>query len=143
METEFWLLAVHVIGVILWVAGLTAALAMLHVHPQGEEKSRALLTAAERRVGILMDLGATAAIASGLKMAIWGTINQFTNGSWLHIKLTAVVVCVLSVHGFTRVKIKKFRQGDLRPVPAFMYLLLAAGVVIAAVLGADLDLLRK
>jgi hypothetical protein len=54
-----------------------------------------------------------------------------------------VVVGVLSVHGFARVKIKKFRTGDIsRPVPAAMWLILAAGVITAAIFGANQTLMR-
>jgi uncharacterized membrane protein len=142
MKKELWLAAAHVVGVILWVGGLTAVLALLHVHPRIDEAGRKLLTQVEKRFAMLMDLGATLAIAVGLYRALSHTPNEFKNGGWLHIKLTAVVICILSVHGIARAKIKKYSQGDARPLPPVVWILLAAGVITASVLGANKLLLR-
>jgi uncharacterized membrane protein len=141
-KTDFWLVAFHVVGVVVWVASLAAVLTLLQIHPNVEEKSRAVLTTFERRLALLMDLGATAAIALGLVLALRHTPNEFKHGAWLHVKLTAVVLGVLSVHGMSRVKIKRFRKGDMRPVPGAMWIVLVAGVVTAAILGANQTLLR-
>lgn len=142
MKKELWLAAAHVVGVILWVGGLTAVLALLHVHPRVDEAARKLLSAVERRLALVMDLGATLAIATGLYRALDRTPNEFSNGGWLHVKLTAVVFGVLSVHGLARVKIKKYREGEARPVPPTIWIVLAAGVLVAAVLGANKLLMR-
>ena len=141
-KTDYWLVAFHVVAVVVWVAGLTAVLALLQLFPDMEEKSRAPLLRVARRIAIAMDIGATGAIALGLILALRHTPNEFKHGMWLHVKLTAVVVGVLSTHGMARVKLKKFRNGDLRPVPGAMWILLAAGVITAAVLGANWTLLR-
>ncbi len=140
MEFYKWFPAVHVVGIVLWLGGLTAVLALLHVHPRVETGSRQLLSQVERKIALLMDLGATVTIASGLYFAI--DTRQFSNGGWLHIKLTAVVVCILTVHGFARMKIKKFRTGDARPVPPTLWLLLAAGAITAAIFGGNHFLMR-
>jgi uncharacterized membrane protein len=140
MQLYKWFPAIHIVGVVLWLGGLTAVLALLHVHPRVETGSRQLLSSAERKLALMMDLGATLTIAVGLWFAI--DTNQFKNGGWLHIKLTAVVVCILSVHGFARVKIKKYRTGDARPVPPTLWLLLAAGALTAAILGGNQYLMR-
>jgi putative membrane protein len=142
MKKELWLAAAHVVGVILWVGGLTAVLSLLHVHPRVEEAGRKLLTQLERRLALVMDLGATIAIATGLYRALSRTPNEFGNGGWLHIKLTAVAICILSVHGIARVKIKKYREGDARPLPPVVWILLAAGVLAATILGANKLLMR-
>jgi len=142
MKKELWLSAAHVVGVILWVGGLTGVLALLHVHPRIEEAGRKLLTQLEKRLAMVMDLGATLAIATGLYVALSRTPTEFKNGGWLHIKLTAVVICILSVHGIARAKIKKYSQGDARPLPPTVWILLAAGVLAAAILGANKLLLR-
>jgi len=140
MKFYEWFAALHVVGAVLWVGGLTAVLALLQVHPRVETGSRALLSQVERRLAIVMDLGATLTIAVGLYAAI--DTRQFSNGGWLHIKLTAVVLCILSVHGFARIKIKRYRTGDARPVPPTVWLLLAAGVITAAIFGGNHTLLR-
>jgi uncharacterized membrane protein len=141
-NTYYWVVALHVVGVVLWVAGLTSVLALLQLHPSVEEKSRAVLLQAGRRLAIVMDIGATLAIGLGLYLALRNTPNEFKHGKWLHVKLTAVVFGVLSVHGMARAKLKKFSKGDLRPVPFAVWIALGAGVATAAILGANRMLLR-
>jgi uncharacterized membrane protein len=60
-------------------------------------------------------------------------INMFTTPGhgWLHIKLTAVVLGVLSVHGMLRARIKRYSRGELKPVPTWAWSMLLAGVSIA------------
>jgi uncharacterized membrane protein len=142
MKKELWLAAAHVVGVILWVGGLTAVLALLHVHPRIDEAGRKLLTQLEKRFAALMELGALVAIGTGLYRALSRTPNEFKNGGWLHVKLTVVVICILSVHGIARAKIKKYSQGDARPLPPTVWILLAAGVITAVIFGANKLLMR-
>ena len=139
-DTLRWVLVGHVFGFVTWIGGLLACISLLHVHTRVGDDARAALTKVERSTAMLMDLGATLAIVTGLAMAI--ETHEFGHGAWLHVKLTAVVIGVLSVHGFVRVKVKKFRNGDLREVPAAVWLALVAGVLIAAILGANQTLLR-
>jgi uncharacterized membrane protein len=140
MKLDAWLPAFHMVGVILWVGGLTAVLALLTIHPKVAEASRATLTEIEKRCALLMEVGSTIAITFGLWMAI--KYHQFSNGGWLHVKLTAVVFCVLSVHGISRAKIKQFSKGNLKPLPPVLWLLLLVGVVTAAIFGANKLLMR-
>jgi uncharacterized membrane protein len=140
MKLYQWLMALHVVGAILWVGGLTAVLALLHVHARVDEAARGALASLERRIAMAMDVGATLTIAVGLYTAIrW---NHFSHGGWLHIKLTAVVLGVLSVHGLARARIKQARQGNPRAVPAILWIALAVGMIAAATLGANRLLLR-
>lgn len=143
MKFDLWFATLHVVGIVLWVGGLTSVLALLHVHVQADGKVREVLTGVERRVAMLMDLGATLTIATGLYRAFTVVPNAFKTGAWLHIKLTVVVLGLLSVHGMARVKIKKFGRGELKPVPPLMYGLLAIAVIAAATLGGNPELLRK
>lgn len=142
MKTDYWLLALHVVGVIVWVGGLTAVMALLTAHARVDEGSRGTLTMVEKRIAIVMDLGATLAIGLGLYLALRHTPNEFKHGPWLHIKLTAVVAGVLSTHGWVRVRIKKNARGEVKPVPVALWILLAAGAGTAAILGANTLLLR-
>ncbi len=141
-STLSWLNAIHVVGAILWVAGLTAVLALLSVHGRVDGVARDTLTRAERAVAMLMDLGATVAIGVGLYRALGVTPTEFGRGAWLHIKLTVVVVGILSVHGLARVKIKQFREGRVRPLPPVVWVVFLASVAAAAILGANVHLMR-
>lgn len=142
-QVYLWLRVVHVVGFVLWIAGLWAGIWLLKAHAQVDAGSRPTLVASERKAGASMDAGATLAIVAGLVMAFGGPINAFKTGGWLHVKLTLIVVGILSVHGLVRVKMRKFRNGDLQPLPAWVVpvLLLAVAGVIA--LGANPMLLRK
>ena len=141
-DTYVWVLVVHVVGFVLWVGGMLACMALLHVHSRVEEPARGALTATEKRMAIIMDLGATLAIVCGLLLALKGPVNEFKHGSWLHIKLTAVVLGLLSSHGIVRAKIKKFSRGDIKPLSTWMPSIALAAAAIAATLGANVTLLR-
>ncbi len=59
------------------------------------------------------------------------------------IKLTLVAVVIVGVHGWARVKVRKFRNGEVTPVsPVLTYAVLAAAAAII-LLGAHQGLLRK
>jgi uncharacterized membrane protein len=142
-ETYNWLRVGHVIGFVAWIAGLVTVLQLLRVHGMVEGAAREVLSRQERKVGILMDAGATIAMVCGFWLAFGGPINAFKTGGWLHMKLTVVALAVLGVHGWARVQIKRFRQGQVRPVSqALTFVVLAAAAVIIA-LGANPTLLRK
>jgi uncharacterized membrane protein len=142
-STVLWVNALHIVGVILWVASLTSVLALLSVHGKVDGVARDTLTRAERSMALLMDLGATIAIGFGLYRALGGPPpSPFKDGPWLHIKLTVVVLGVLSVHGLVRAKIKAFREGRVRPLPPVVWIVFLAAVTAAAILGANKMLLR-
>ena len=78
----------------------------------------------------------------GLWRALGVKPTEFGHGPWLHIKLTVVVLGVLSIHGLARVKIKRFREGRVRALPPILWVVFFAAVVVAAILGANTTLLR-
>lgn len=137
-----WITVLHVVGVVLWVGGLIAVLSLLTVLPRVEAAGRDAVVGIGRKVALLMDLGATVAIATGLYRALAVTPNEFTRGGWLHIKLTAVVIGVLAVHGMARARLGKARRGQVASVPAFLWVLLAVGAAAAIALGANPELMR-
>ncbi|HRC56121.1 MAG TPA: CopD family protein [Kofleriaceae bacterium] len=143
MQTMLWFRVLHVVGFVLWIAGLWAAIWLLKVHTQVDASSRPALVAAERKVGASMDAGATFAIIAGFVMAFAGPINAFKTGGWLHIKLTLIVVGLLSIHGLVRVKMRKVRNGDLQPLPGWVVPVCLVVVLAVIALGANPTLLRK
>jgi uncharacterized membrane protein len=111
-----WIETAHVFGVILWVAGIFACLRLLRAHAAGAG-SAAADTA--RSTAILMDIGATVALAAGLTMVIGMQPTPLREG-WMHPKLLLVVLGVISIHGLTRAKIKKARRGESAAMPSFV-----------------------
>src|SRR5262245_1435748 len=136
-----WTLVAHVFGVVVWIGGLLTCMSLLHVHTRVEGAARDALSKTEKSVALLMDLGATLAIAAGLTLAIKD--HEFQNGAWLHVKLAAVVAGILSAHGIVRAKIKKFSRGELAPLPRWLFTVVLAASAIAVTLGANQYLLRK
>ncbi len=143
IETYSWLRVGHVVGFVCWIAGMVTVLQLLRAHAAVEGAAREVLGRHERKAGILMDAGATLAMVCGLWLAFGGPINAFKTGGWLHVKLTLVAIVLLGTHGWARVQIKRFRHGQVRPIPAALTLvvLVAAAAIIA--LGANPTLLRK
>lgn len=142
-DTYNWLRVGHVLGFVLWIGGLLALLQLLRIHGAVEGAARDVLARHERKVAVLMDLGATLTMVCGFVSALGGTINFFKTGAWLHIKLTLVAVVIVGVHGWARVKVRKFRNGEVTPVsPVLTYAVLAAAAAII-LLGAHQGLLRN
>jgi protoporphyrinogen IX oxidase len=128
-QVYLWWKAAHVFGFVVWIAGLASLLHLLYVHPWVGENNRAPIAMVERRVAILMDLGALLAIAAGLRVAL-GT-SAFSSGGWLHVKLT-IGVGLLALHGLARAKVRKFRNGDIKPISPYLFpllLVIAAGMI--------------
>jgi protoporphyrinogen IX oxidase len=138
-----WVKIAHIIGFVLWVSGLSAGYWLLRLHSQVEKSARDAFVGAERAVGALMDAGATFAMVAGLVMAFGQTPIAFKTGGWLHVKLTLVVLGILSVHGKLRVTMKKYRNGEVTPMPSWVWPLLMVAVAGIIVLGAHPTLLRK
>jgi putative membrane protein len=122
------LLAAHVIGVVLWVSGLTSIFWMLRFHDHAPKSVHEKLTLMERAMALSTDIASTVAIGCGIALAVWPS-NQFSQG-WLHVKLVAVLL-VLAVHGMLRGRIARYGRGDLKPVPTRLWSMLLAGVAIA------------
>jgi uncharacterized membrane protein len=131
-ETYKLVLAAHILAVVLWISGLTAIYWMLRFHDHAAKESREQLTLQERALALATDIFAAVAIGCGAAMA-FSPINLFTvhDGPWLHIKLTAVVLMILPVHGILRARIKKYALGQIAPVPTWLWSLLLGGVTIA------------
>ena len=136
-----WLLAAHLIGVILWIGGMFATYWLLRIHVQAPKDVHDKLTLMERSLAMVMDLGATLAIGVGLWMAFshdytHPTSSLFTtpHSGWFHTKLAIVVLGVLSVHGMVRAKVGKLSRGQTTNVPQWAWSLLLASIVAIVIL---------
>src|SRR5690606_10036039 len=106
-------------GVVLWTAGMFACLRLLSAHGATGSAAPETLTLTERRTAVLMDIGATIAILTGLHLLFASPMNPLKQGGFMHAKLTLVVLGVLGLHGFVRARVRKMRKGDVRPLPGF------------------------
>lgn len=137
-STYLLLRSAHLIGLVFWIAGLVSVYWMLRLHAQAPPEARDRLTAMERSLAMLMEIGSALAIGCGVVMAITGppgsSVSWFKLGMWLHIKLV-LVLALLAVHGLIRARIKKFSRGQIAPVPQWMWSLLlvtVTGIILLA-----------
>ncbi len=141
-----WLRIAHIIGVVLWIGGLIAVLSLLRAHAQVDAGARDVLSRVERKTAVLLDIGATLSIGVGLYLAFKSpkfATNAFASGGWFHIKLTLVVVGILSAHILARGKIRKFRNGQVTPLPGWLLPLVLVSVVGILIFAVHPTLLRK
>jgi uncharacterized membrane protein len=107
----------------------------MHSHAPADATGQ--LTAMEMALARMMDVAAGVAIGCGIALAVAGPVNWFVVGNgntpWLHIKLI-FVLAILAVHGMTRVRIKKFRNGTISPVPQWQWTLILGSVTAAILL---------
>lgn len=140
-QTYQWVLAAHLLGMVLWIGSLSSVYWLLRIHSHAPKDVTEQLNLMERTLAMTMDLAATVTIGCGLVIGItgvpgrgfsWFKVVPDVNGPWLHIKLV-FVVALLAVHGMLRVKIKKFGQNKITPVPQWQWTLVL-GCVTAAIL---------
>jgi uncharacterized membrane protein len=131
-----WLLAGHIISVILWIGGLFAIYWMLRLHVHAPADVHEKLTLMERSIALSTDIAVTGVIASGVAMIVTATPNLLVQPGhgWLHIKLAVVVLGLLPVHGILRGKIKKFGQGKITPIPGWLWSMVLASVTVIVIL---------
>jgi uncharacterized membrane protein len=134
-DVNQWLLVGHLIGVILWIAGLTSVYWLLRVHTQAPKEVHERLILMERSLALTMDLAATLAIGCGIALALHaeypGAPNLFSRpgAGWFHIKLTIVVLGILSMHGMIRARVGKFSRGHTPRVPQWIWSVILISIV--------------
>jgi len=145
-DTYAWVHLAHIIGFTVWVAGLIAVAALLRAHEGADAASRPGIVTAARSMALIMDLGATLAIAIGLVLAFKSPRfpnTAFKSGGWLHIKLALVVLGLLAPHGMMRAKIGKLRRGaKTAALPAWVIPVILVCAIGAIILGAHPTLLH-
>lgn len=131
IELHSWLLVGHLLGVILWIGGLTAVFWLLRLHTQMPESVSDKFVLMERALALAMDIASALAIGCGLGLAFDRTPSLFaTRGAgWFHVKLTIVVLGVVAVHGLIRAKVGKFSRGERPDVPTWIWSVLLISVV--------------
>ena len=134
VATFNWVLAAHLLAVMFWIGGMFAVYWLLRIHAHAPKDVHDQLTLMERSLALMMDIAATVAIGCGIAMIVW-PVNLFKvhPSGWLHLKLTAVVLGILPVHGMLRAKIKRFGNGQLSPIPQWQWSLLLAAIATAVI----------
>ena len=135
-----WLKAGHIIGDILWLGTMFSVYWLLRLHAQAPRDVLDKLTLMERSLALTMDIAAMLAIGCGLGLAFGHvgthpTTSLFAapGSAWIHIKLTAVVLGILPVHGIVRAKVGKFSRGQHPSVPTWPWTLLLIAIVVIVI----------
>ena len=137
-------MAVHVFGFLMWTGTLMSCLFLLKGHQSVAEAGRGALSAVERKVAIFMDASALVAIVAGLYAATGFGVNAFNpkqSGAWLHIK-TLLVAGLVGIHVFTRIKVRKYRNGEISPLPGLVIPLTLILIAIIVAFGEVKTLMR-
>lgn len=134
--TGQWLLAGHLIGLFVWIGGMFTVYWMLRFHAHAPKEAHEKLVLAERSLALMMDIASGLAIGCGVAMIFRYTPNLLARpgAGWFHIKLTVVVLGILSVHGMLRARIKKFSQGNISAVPGWQWSVLLGSVTAIVLL---------
>jgi uncharacterized membrane protein len=133
-ESYLWIKAAHLFGLLVWLGSMLGLTQVLSAYRLAEGPGRASLGGVGRRLGLLMDLGATLSIACGVLLIV-GSPAAPLKQPYLHIKLTVVAVLVVG-HALIRVQSVKARRGRDAGAPgwaAAAVLLLALAIVWLAV----------
>jgi uncharacterized membrane protein len=135
-ETAQWLRAGHFIGLFVWIGGMFTVYWMLRFHAHAPKAVHEKLVLSERALELMMDRGAGLAIGCGIAMIFRYTPNLLAQpgAGWFHIKLTVVVVGLLSVHGMLRARVKKFSDGKVSEVPSWQWSVLLASITAIVLL---------
>ena len=136
LDLRQWLLVGHVLGVVLWIGGFTAVFWLLRMHTQMPETVNDKFVLMERSLALAMDIAAALAIGTGLTLALYRTPTLFAQpgAGWFHIKLTIVVLGVLSMHGLIRARVGKFSRGEKPAVPSWIWSVLLVSVTAILVM---------
>lgn len=115
-----WLTAGHIFAFLTWVGSLTGLSFMLKQHAKAAEAARADFIALEKGTAIAMDIGALIALILGSILLIKVQPSLLKGqGGFMHAKLTLVVV-LLGLHGMQRVRVGKYKRGEVTPEPGWI-----------------------
>lgn len=127
-----WITAIHVCAIVAWVGALVGLTFLLRQHAKAAEAARADFLSLEKRVAMIADIGATIAIIAGTVILIRVPII-LTGAAWMHPKL-ALVAVLLGLHGFQRMRLGKYKRGNVTPDPSWLAPVLEISVLAIIVL---------
>ncbi|MES1924535.1 CopD family protein [Salinisphaera sp. T31B1] len=105
-----WVKAFHVIAMVTWFAGLFYLPRLFVYHADThDEAGHTRFCVMERRLGILMSIGAAATIGFGVWLLVGYGSAWMANNGWMHVKLL-LVLGLIGYHGWCQVQVKKFRE---------------------------------
>lgn len=105
-----WIKAFHIIFMVTWLAGLLYLPRLFVYHADAtDEPGRARFCVMEKRLSILMSIGAALTIGLGVWLLVLFGGDWLAHNAWMHAKLGLVLLLVI-YHGWCQIQVKKFRQ---------------------------------
>jgi len=124
--------ALHVLGVILWVGGMTTATVVVALG--ADDTRRAVAGAARRAVLFVATPGLVLAWVAGLSMLVPHWSDAYATAPWMHGKLTIAVV-ITALSGVLTGRLRKGASGKVTLAPGALWGIgLAIPLMAAAVL---------
>ncbi len=115
----YWFKAFHLIGIVVWFAGLFYLVRLFVYHAEAEQEPEPARSILKKQYGIMEQrlysiittpgMILTVAMAGGLI----STEPEILKSSWLHIKL-AFVVLLIGYHHFCKSIMKKLEKGECK-----------------------------
>ena len=133
-EIYTWVQAVHIVGVLFWTGCLVACVQVLRSVQVTGSSDRNAVSAALMKVALMMDIGATLALITGV-ILILGRVTSPLKEGWMHGKLFLILI-LIGLHGFARARLKRYRRGSDVSVPPIVLVVtkvLIVGIVVFAV----------
>lgn len=135
-----WVKAFHIIFMVTWFAGLFYLPRLFVYHTEvTDDTGHQRFCTMEKRLSILMSIGATLTIVFGIWLITLYGGAWFAASGWLHAKLL-LVLGLIGYHGWCQIQVKKFRERrDQHNAKFFRWmnevptLLLVAIVILAVV----------
>jgi putative membrane protein len=132
-----WLLGLHLIGVVLWMGGLLCFSRILGYHAKELPSARPRYTFLEGRLNWLVSVpGAVVTVGFGVWLAYQHGMQWFRVASWMHWKLTLVLL-VVAIHAYLTVRHRRIvRQSPNDPLPRALFAALhgTIGLLMIAIL---------
>lgn len=102
--------ALHVVFMVTWFAALFYLPRIFVYHAMTTDAATSeRFKVMERKLGVMMDIGATLTIVFGMWLLVAYGWGQYKHNGWLHVKLTAVVLLV-AYHVWCRLLVRVFRE---------------------------------
>jgi putative membrane protein len=104
-----WVKALHVIFMVTWFAAIFYLPRLFVYHAMSTEPpTTERLKVMERKLAVMMDIGATLTMIFGFWLLFSYGWHQYKHMGWLHVKLTMVALLV-AYHVWCRLIVKDFR----------------------------------
>lgn len=133
-ESYNWVRAIHLFAVFMWMGTMTGLAHTLVAHANADLGARAAFHKIEKMTAMMMDIGGTLSIVTGVYFLT--QIEGVMKHGYMHAKLGLIVVGPLAIHGFLRVKVRKYRESNVAPLPGVLpplITLLALTIIILIV----------